>query len=125
MNRLQIDGINSAAREAWIVNDANGWWQERRRIMESGLPGSVPNVVIACLGLVTSEVAEAMEAVRKHDPKTWGDVKTKDTLARELAGATVRIMDIAAELDIDLGQAIHEEVEANRARGHKHGGKAA
>ena len=125
MNRGQIYGINTAAQKAWLVNDANGWWNDRRAIMKSSLPGAKANVILACLGLVTSEVAEAMEAVRKHDPATWGDVKTKDTLARELAGATVRIMDIAAELDIDLGQAIYEEVEANKARGHKHGGKAA
>lgn len=125
MNKEEIDGINSAAREAWMVNANNGWWVDRRRIMASGLPGAVPTVVIACLGLVTSEVVEAMEAVRKHDPATWGNVKTKDTLARELAGATVRIMDLAAELDIDLGNAIHHEVEANKARGYKHGGKAA
>lgn len=125
MNDVQIRSINSAAREAWIVNVANGWWEDRARIMSSSLPGAVPTVVIACLGLVTSEVVEAMEAVRKHDPKTWGDVKTKDTLARELAGATVRIMDLACQLGIDLGAAIHHEVEANRKRGYKHGGKAA
>lgn len=125
MNRHQIDAINAAAREAWAVNVANGWWDERKAIAESGLPGARANVIIACLGLVTSEVAEAMEAVRKHHTKTWADTKTKDTLARELAGATVRIMDLATALDIDLGEAIHEEVEANRARGYKHGGKAA
>lgn len=125
MNKEEIYRINTAAYEAWAVNVANGWWDERKAIAESGLPGARANVVIACLGLVTSEVAEAMEAVRKHDPKTWADTKTKDTLARELAGATVRIMDLATALDIDLGQAIHEEVEANKARGHKHGGKAA
>lgn len=125
MNKLQIDAINAAADEAWTVNANNGWWHDRCRIMGSGLPGAVPTVVIACLGLVTSEVVEAMEAVRKHDPATWADVKTKDTLARELAGATVRIMDLACQLGIDLGEAIHHEVEANRARGHKHGCKAA
>ena len=125
MNKLQIDGINSAAREAWGVNVANGWWEARRKLIRSRIKGAEATVVIACLGLVTSEVAEAMEAVRKHPRETWTDPKTKDTLARELAGATVRIMDLAAELDIDLGQAIHEEVEANRKRGHKHGGKAA
>lgn len=125
MNKQQIEAINSAAYGAWNVNVVNGWWQERRAIMESVIPGARAHVILACLGLVTSEVSEAMEAVRKHDPATWTDTKTKDTLARELAGATVRIMDLAAELGINLGEAIHEEVEANKSRGHRHGGKAA
>lgn len=115
----------SVQREAHRVNVANGWWEDRRKLVESRFPGSQANVVLACLGLITSEVAEAMEAVRKHDPATWADAQTKDTLVRELAGCVVRCMDLAGELDLPLAEAIRAEIEANRARGHKHGGKAA
>lgn len=111
--------------QAYTVNVLNGWWDERRAIIRSNLAGAKANVVLACLGLITSEVAEAMEAVRKQPPETWADPKTKDTLVRELAGATIRIMDLAEELDLPLEEAIVAEIEANRARGHKHGGKAA
>ena len=115
----------SVQREAHRVNVANGWWEDRRRLMTSGVPGAQANVILACLALVTSEVAEAMEAVRKHDPATWADAKTKDTLVRELAGCVVRCMDLAGELDLPLAEAIRAEIDANTARGHKHGGKAA
>lgn len=107
------------------INRLNGWWDARDKILESGMVGAQPIVVIGCLGLVTSEVAEAMEAARKHDPKTWGDYQTKDTLVRELAGTVVRCMDLAERLGLPLGQAIVAELEANAERGYMHGGKAA
>ena len=116
--------ITDTAQAAHRVNVANGWWQERERLAAQGKEAKA-TVILAALGLVTSEVAEAMEAVRKHDPATWRDTATKDTLARELGGAVVRIMDIAVWLRIDLGQAVVEEIEANATRGYKHGGKAA
>lgn len=120
-----IEAFNYAQYSAHSVNVANGWWDDRNKIIKSGMAGAQPIVVIGCLGLVTSEVAEAMEAARKHDPKTWADSKTKDTLVRELAGTVVRCMDLAARFDLPLGDAIVEEIKANSERGYKHGGKAA
>lgn len=117
--------FNLLSYSAWKVNEFNGWWQERRAIMRSNINGALHHVVIACLGLAITELAEAIEAVRKHPRETWGDAKTKDTLVRELAGCIIRCMDLAEELGLPLGEAIVEEVEANKARGHKHGGKAA
>ena len=111
--------------EAYTINCRNGWWDARDKIMESGMVGAIPTVVIGCLGLVTSEVAEAMEAARKHDPETWRDAQTKDTLVRELAGTVVRCMDLAERLHLPLADAIVEELKANAGRGYMHGGKAA
>ena len=116
--------ISRVAHEAYAVNVANGWWEDREAIASAHLKGQ-HQVMLAALALVVSEVAEAMEAVRKHDPTTWADTKTKDTFARELAGATLRIMDLAAANCVDLGEAIRAELDANKARGYKHGGKAA
>ncbi len=110
---------------AFFINKQNGWWDARDKILESGMVGAQPIVVIGCLGLVTSEVAEAMEAARKHDPKTWGDAATKDTLVRELAGTIVRCMDLAERLNLPLAKAIIAELNANAERGFMHGGKAA
>lgn len=111
--------------EAFTINCDNGWWDARDKIMESGMVGAVPTVVIGCLGLVTSEVAEAMEAARKHDPETWRDAQSKDTLVRELAGTVVRCMDLAERLHLPLADAIIEELKANAGRGYMHGGKSA
>jgi NTP pyrophosphatase (non-canonical NTP hydrolase) len=109
---------------AFEVNYANGWWETRHKAIDA-TPEIAPAVYIGCLGLVTSEVAEAMEAVRKHDSSTWGDWKSKDTLVRELAGTIVRVMDLAHHLNLDLGDALLAEIEANAKRGHMHGGKKA
>ena len=119
----------SALERRWelcwrAVNVANGWWEDREAIASAHLKGQ-HQVMLAALALVTTEISEAVEAIRKHDPTTWANTKEKDTFARELAGATIRIMDLAAWVGVDLGEAIRAELEANKARGHRHGGKAA
>ena len=116
--------ISRVSHDVHYVNAANGWWLDRKAIADAH-PNGKHQVILAALALVVSEVAEAMEAIRKHDPTTWTDTKAKDTFARELAGATLRIMDLAAWTGVDLGEAIRAELEANKARGHRHGGKAA
>jgi len=117
--------FSKAAAGAYMVNLRNGWWDDRNKIIESGMPSALPIVVIGCLGLVTSEVSEAIESARKHDKQTWGDYNTKDTLVRELAGTVVRCMDLAERLNLPLASAIVEEIKANAERGFRHGGKAA
>jgi len=116
--------ISRIAHEVHCVNHINGWWHDRNAIARYH-PNGKHQVTLAALALVVSEVAEAMEAIRKHEADTWTDTTTKDTFARELAGATVRIMDLAAWTGVHLGEAIRAELEANKARGYKHGGKAA
>jgi hypothetical protein len=111
--------------EAHTINCRNGWWDARDKMLDSAMAGATQTVVIACLGLVTSEVAEAMEAARKHDPETWRDAQTKDTLVRELAGTVVRCMDLAGRFSLPLADAIVEELKANAGRGYMHGGKSA
>jgi len=110
---------------AHSINVANGFWDDRRKIVSSGLKGAKVHVCLSALALVTSEVAEAMEAVRKHPEATWADHKTKDTMVRELAGTVVRLMDLANELELPLAKAVLTEIEQNAKRGHMHGGKAA
>lgn len=117
--------FNNVQAQAFTVNCQNGFWDSRNKLIESGMVGSVETVALSCLALVTSEVAEAMEAVRKHDLKTWGDADTKDTLVRELAGTVIRCMDLSERFNLPLAQAIVREIEANAKRGYMHGGKAA
>jgi NTP pyrophosphatase (non-canonical NTP hydrolase) len=127
-DQVQVDFaffFHLAQRGAFDINTLNGWWDDRNRIMMSGANNAMPIVVTGCLGLVATEVSEAIEAVRKHDPSTWADANTKDTLVRELAGTVVRCMDLAERLGLPLAEAIVEEIKANAERGYRHGGKAA
>lgn len=114
--------------DAYKVNLLNGWWLEREEILDAcsskGIDYS-PHLAIQLLGLVGTEVSEAIEAARKHDPETWDAYNTKDTMVREMAGAIVRLMDMAQYFELPLGKAILAEIEANRQRGFRHGGKAA
>jgi len=70
------------------------------------------DAMLAKLMLVVTEISEAAEAVR-HD--------NMENFIEELADATIRILDITAELGIDLEQAIEDKMKINRARAHRHG----
>jgi len=115
-------------REAHRINVHNGWWEERRKIRDvlavEGIDNS-PHEVIELLGLAGTEIAEAIEAARKHPKSQWGNFHTKDTLVRECAGTVVRLMDLCEAYGLPLGDAIEAEIEANAARGFRHGGKKA
>ena len=71
------------------------------------------------LGLITTEVSEAIEARReglndKHLPHRTGEEV-------ELADAVIRIMDYCGKKGYDLGGAIYEKLEYNKTRPYKHG----
>lgn len=123
-----IQAVRWAQKTTYSINVANGWWDKRIKmhsiLMENGIDNS-PNQIIELCGLSDTEIAEAMEAARKHKPETWADPNTKDTLVRELAGAVVRIMDLCEHYKLPLGEAFIAELNHNSGRGHMHGGKAA
>ena len=70
--------------------------------------------VPAVLMLITTEVAEAMEAFRHND---------KANFAEELADVVIRTVGLSHGMDINLGQAIMDKMERNRTRAYQHGGK--
>lgn len=114
--------------EAHIVNVENGWWKERVEIDHLCRKNEIDywtHLAIELIGLHHTELSEAVEAARKHPIQSWRDYTTKDTMVRELAGAVVRIMDMAEYFYLPLAKAIEAEIESNRGRGHMHGGKKA
>lgn len=68
--------------------------------------------VLSLLALITTEVSEAVEAVRHDD---------KENFAEELADVLIRVFDVAGGLDIDLGRAVHDKMAKNSKRPHLHG----
>lgn len=98
------------------INHANGW--------DVLTPADWPNdlseadkvrKISTLLFLVTCEVSEAMEGLRKLD---------KPNVEEELADVMIRTLDIATGLGFDIGAAIDAKLAKNATRGHKHGGKA-
>lgn len=70
--------------------------------------------VPAVLMLITTEVAEAMEAFRHDDQANF---------AEELADVMIRTIGLSHGLGIDLAAAIEDKMAKNRTRAYKHGGK--
>lgn len=64
------------------------------------------------LGLIVTEVAECMEAVRKGDSTNEAD---------ELADVLIRVLDYAGGFNLPLAQAFEEKMLKNYARPLKHG----
>lgn len=116
--------FNATQEFAHGVNVANGWWENRRQLEAVGGQFAKHTNILALLALAHTELSEAVEAVRKHDPATWNDPFHKDTLVREMAGTIVRLMDLAQEYQLPLATAVLEEIQVNASRGIRHGGKA-
>ena len=68
----------------------------------------------AVLMLITTEVAEAMEAFRNNDTENF---------AEELADVVIRTIGLSHGMGIDLASEIVKKMEKNKNRPIKHGGK--
>ena len=108
-------GLNALADEIVAINKANGW--KVTTPLDWPHDGATPDPYrLGCiLCLIHSEVSEALEAMRKHD---------RPNFEEELADVIIRVLDLTGGLGIDIERAIHEKLEVNRQREHRHGGKA-
>ena len=86
-----------------------GWWDRERNELE-------------LIMLVITELSEAVEAVRHHNPPD-DKIPHYTGLEAELADAVIRIMDMGAKLEIDIAGALIDKIVYNLGRDHKHGGK--
>ena len=89
--------INDLVDDCHEIARDHGFWDDR--------DPSNPLHILAALMLVTTEVAEAAEAVRQ--PK-FGN------LEEELADIVIRVFDLAGVLQFNLEQAIVDKMEKNR-----------
>jgi len=116
--------LNDLAKQVHQVNKDKGFWDKKRNVGEM-------------LMLVTSELGEAMEAHRKGKFANWeafeaNQNKTanapenfkkyiKDSFEDEIADALLRLLDMAAGLNIDLDKQIRTKLDYNRSRERFHG----
>lgn len=108
-NKMSItewcDEVHSLAK-------SKGWWD-----------GGDRNVG-EMLMLVTTEIAEAMEAYRDGDMELRiAESGKPEGFTVELADAIIRIFDLADALDLPLEQAMKVKHEYNKTRPYRHGGK--
>lgn len=90
---------------------ANGWWEN---------PRSEPELI----ALMHSELSEALECIREHEPDLYfGDNEKPLGKMSEYADVLIRIFDAVGPQGLQLAEAVKAKIEFNRTRGHRHGGK--
>lgn len=107
--------INDLAEEAHRTALEKGWYD-----------GSTERNDAELLCLIHSELSECLEALRKGNPlsaKLSGAALPVSQAEEELADAVIRILDMAARNDWNLGDAIVAKMAYNRSREPRHGGK--
>ena len=96
--------LNVLANDIHDDSVSAGWWDD----------GDDKYVLGTKLMLVVSEVAEAMEGLRKD---LWDDhLPHRKMVEVEVADALIRLLDFAAALNMDIGGAVMEKLEYNRDR---------
>ena len=137
INNLVKDSLNRLATEVQCVNEENGWGGDWTRAVDDDIAiGSTDqylrSLVTVKLALVHSEVSEAVEALRGGcplDKNTHTQTEAPDAMAKpeglpsELADIIIRVLDISANLGIDIAFAVAEKVKYNATRGYLHGKK--
>jgi len=123
--------LNELSQRIYQANKEKGFWDKERNVGE-------------LLMLVTSELGEAMEALRKEkfadmhyydemiaDGYDWENSNTsftacfeksiKDTFEDEIADAIIRLFDLSAGLGIDIEKHIEVKLKYNLNRPKLHG----
>lgn len=96
--------LNEYAYRAHKNSVEHGFW--------NGQSPEDVTVLLSKLALITSEVGEAVEAVRKKDT---------DNLAEELADICIRVFDLATACQINIEQEIVNKMDRNSRRPRMHG----
>lgn len=110
--------INDVAEDVFSVAESKGFWN-----IDDISDFAIIPVKLALIG---DEVSEALKVHRDIYDDSNESVATsmtdmqEDDFVEELADIVIRTMDLAAALDLDLGNAIINKIEKNRDRPNKH-----
>lgn len=107
--------LNERAIQCHKASYSNGWWHNPEDGSEYPTEGFLGAHVIATkIGLIHSEVSEAMEGHRKGlmDDK----LPHRSAIEVELTDALIRIFDLAGRLNLDLDGAYEEKMNYNDTR---------
>lgn len=106
--------LNELGKQAYEIAKEHGFYDNKPSVPER-------------LCLIHSEVSEALEDYRDDKMQmAYQDVGYGNKpigFPSELADVLIRIVDLAAHLNIDLDEAVRIKMEFNKTRPHKHGRK--
>lgn len=110
-------GLNAATK---------GWHDRYHELNIFADDTSMTEHLVTKTALIGSEVAEAIEELRKgHGPNEVyeGENGKPEGFPVELADVVIRAVDLAYTLEIDLEQIIHDKLAFNKTRERLHGKK--
>lgn len=116
MGEANLDFIENAITalqyEVYYGNVKAGWWED----LTTGKPKAKGDIelILSKMMLITTEVAEAAEGVRKG--LNDDHLKNRLMVEVELADAVIRILDLCGHEGYDLSGAIMEKLEYNAQR---------
>lgn len=127
-------GIKQLMVECHQTAKSRGWWDQYQKLREEYpvlFKDLLAEIIAAKLALITSEVSEALEEVRKAPLDTANTYylttssgNKPEGFGAELADIVIRVLDLAEWLGVDLEERIEEKMAYNAKRPYKHGGKA-
>ena len=108
LTNISLRSLQTAAHSTAVEK---GWWEKER---------SIPEQIV----LMHSELSEAVEELRKENPRPFYLVDGKpEGWGVELADTVIRIMDTCEQYHVDLQGLIELKMKYNENRPHRHGGK--
>lgn len=114
-NPIPQPPLNTMAREMHQENVAKGFYDDVRP--------EDPRHLISLLGLITTEVAETIEAIRK--PQSSQKIPRFTLEEEEAADILIRLLDYVAFRGLNLDGAVEAKRAYNAGREYRHGGKKA
>lgn len=115
-----IEGFSTMQTFAYLNNVNKGWHKPEDPV---GVPSSI-EVKGNKQMMITGEVAEINEAIRKGNPPS-SKIPEFTSEEEELADVVIRCMDYAQKEGCRLAEAIIAKYIFNTTRPHRHGGKLA
>lgn len=103
--------LNELAHKINNTSQLHGWWDKER---------SFGDIIALC----HSELSEALEAYRNHEPSVHISTDGKpEGMAVELIDCIIRILDYLAYTGIDIDKVLRIKMDYNETRSYRHGGK--
>ena len=99
---MNIQELIRRCYEEYLKNGFFNFWDRQFRISGD----------LAELGLVTTEISEGLECIRKEDYEHLGE---------ELADIIIRVVNFANRKDIDIESELIKKIFKNSKREYKHG----
>ena len=110
--------INDVAEDVFKVAESKGFWN-----IDNVSDFAIVPVKLALIGDEVSEALRVHRDIYDDGEENVGTEMTdmqEDDFVEELADIIIRTFDLAAALDLNIGQAIINKIEKNRDRPNRH-----